>query len=133
METTRFSRLELAFMLAVPLGWGTLLLFHPNPTQDIHAGLHHEVTRWLMVHLGTLVGIGLIGAVLRLLTRGPAGTARRRSARRAVIPFILFYGAGEAIRAPPPVSLSGTPTVSPAERRPPPVRFKPCGMSWPST
>ena len=55
METTRFSRLELAFMLAVPFGWAALLMFHPNPTNNIHAGLHHEATRWLIVHLGSLV------------------------------------------------------------------------------
>ena len=96
METPRFSRLELAFMLAVPLGWAALLMFHPNPTNNIHAGLHHEATRWLIVHLGSLVCIGLIGAVLRLLTRGMPGRAAQVS-RLAITPFVLFYGAGEAI------------------------------------
>jgi hypothetical protein len=96
METTRFSRFELAFMLAVPLGWAVLLLFHPNPTEDIYAGLQGEATTWLIVHLGSLVFIGLLGAVFRLLTRGMPGRAAQVS-RLAVTPFVLFYGAGEAI------------------------------------
>ena len=49
-----------------------------------------------MVHLGTLVCIGLIGAVLRLLVRDLPGRAARIS-RLAITPFVLFYGAGEAI------------------------------------
>jgi hypothetical protein len=53
----RFSRPHLAFMVAVPLCWATLLVFHPNPTNDIYAGLHHNATAWLTVHLGSLVCI----------------------------------------------------------------------------
>ena len=67
-------------MLAVPLGWATMSMFHPNPTNDIYDGLHHESTRWLVVHLGSLVC--LIGAVLRLLVRDLQG----RAARLAVDP-----------------------------------------------
>jgi hypothetical protein len=96
METRQFSRFELAFMLAVPLGWAILLLFHPNPTSNIYAGLQGEATTWLIVHLGSLVYIGLLGAVFRLLTRGMPGRAAQLS-RLAVTPFVLFYGAGEAI------------------------------------
>ncbi len=93
----RFSRPVLIFMIAVPLGWGILLLFHPNPTQDIHAGLHQQVTPWLVVHLGTLLGIGLIGVVLTLLVRDLPGRAAAIS-RWAVFPYILSYGAAEAIQ-----------------------------------
>lgn len=50
----------------------------------------------MIVHLGSLVCIGLIGAVFRLLTRGMPGRAAQVS-RLAVTPFVLFYGAGEAI------------------------------------
>lgn len=67
MTTPRLSRLQLAFMIAVPLAWAGLLMFHPNPTRDIHAGLHDEANTWMIVHVGTLVFIGLIGAVLLLL------------------------------------------------------------------
>ena len=97
METQRFSRPVLVFMVAAPLGWGILLLFHPNPTQDIHAGLHHQVTPWLVVHLGTLLGIGLVGVVLTLLVRDLPGRAAAISLW-AVLPYVLFYGAAEAIQ-----------------------------------
>jgi hypothetical protein len=84
-------------MLGAPLVWAILLMFHPDPTQDIHAGLHDEVTPWLVVHLGTLVGICLIGVVLQLLVRGLPGRAAAIS-RWAVLPYVLFYGAAEAIQ-----------------------------------
>ena len=96
MDRPRFSRPELVFMLAVPLGWATLLLFHPNPTKDIRAELHGEATPWLVVHLGSLVFIGLMSAVLRMLVRDLPGRAARIS-RLAITPFVLLYGAGEAI------------------------------------
>lgn len=32
-------------MLAVPLGWATRLMFHPNPINNIHASVHHEATQ----------------------------------------------------------------------------------------
>lgn len=98
-DTTKAGRLrrpELVFMLVVPLGWATLLLFHPNPTDNIHAGLHHQATPRLIVHVGSLVCIGLIGAVVRLLVRDLPGRAAQIS-RVAVMPYVLFYGAGEAI------------------------------------
>jgi hypothetical protein len=91
-----FSRPVLVFLLAVPVGWAALLAFHPNPTNDIHAGLHGQSTRWLVVHLGTLVFIGLMGVVLQLLVRGLPGLAAS-VARWAVLPYVLFYGSGEAI------------------------------------
>ena len=95
----RFSRPLMVFMIAVPLAWSILLLFHPNPTRDIHTGLHHQVTPWLVVHLGTLLGIGLIGVVLTLLVRGVPGRAAAVS-RWAVLPYVLSYGSAEAIQGP---------------------------------
>ena len=83
-------------MLAVPLGWATLLPFHPNPTNDIHAGLSHQTTRWLIVHVGSMVCIGLMAGVLWLLVCDLAGRAAWIS-RAAIVPYVLFYGAGEAI------------------------------------
>ena len=121
-------------MLAVPLGWATLLLFHPNPTNNIHAGLHHEATRWLIVHLGSLVCIGLIGAVLRLLSED-CQDARRRSAGSRSHPSCCSTEREKPFWAWPPVSLSSTPTMSrPLNSQPLPLPFKPSGaMSSPLT
>ena len=91
-----FRRPALVFMIAVPLAWAILLGFHPNPTNDIHAGLQDQVTIWQVVHFGTLVAIGLVGVVLQLLVQRLPGTAAAVS-RWAVLPYLLFYGAGEAI------------------------------------
>jgi hypothetical protein len=95
----RFGRLALVFMVSVPLSWGILLLFHPNPTGNIHGGLHHHVTQWQVVHLGTLIGICLVGVVLQLLVHGLPGRAAAIS-RWAVLPYAVFYGAAEAIQGP---------------------------------
>ena len=86
-----------AYLLGVHLAWAVLLLFHPNPDPgDVYGSLHHEVDRWLAVHLGTLVFIGLLGAAVFVLLDGCAGTAARISRVGAGV-FVLLYGAGEAI------------------------------------
>ena len=85
------------FFIGVPLAWAVVLIFHPAPDPDhIHGSLQDEVTQWLVVHCLTLIFIGLMGAALYLLMRDLHGTAAKIS-RIAVGPFILFYGAGEAI------------------------------------
>jgi hypothetical protein len=89
--------LRTAYLLGVPLAWAVLLLFHPNPDPgDIYGSLHHEVDRWLAVHLGTLVFIGLLGAAVFVLLAHRTGMAARVSRVGAGV-FVLFYGAGEAI------------------------------------
>jgi hypothetical protein len=96
MNSPRLDPARLAFLIGVPLAWAVLLLFHPNPGSDIYDGLRDEVNAWLIVHLGTLAFIGLIGAALYMLVRDLPGTAARIS-RVAIGPFVLFYGAGEAV------------------------------------
>ena len=97
MDSPRPSRRRLAFLIGTPLAWAILLLFHAGPDpDDLYGGLRDEVTRWQVVHLGTLVFIGLMGAALYLLVRDLPGKAARIS-RLAIGPFVLFYGAGEAI------------------------------------
>ena len=92
-----FSRAEVAFLIAVPLLWAVLLLFHPAPDKDdIYGSLRNDATAYLVVHLGTIAFIGLMGYALYLLVRGVPGTAAR-IARMAIGPFVLFYAAGEAI------------------------------------
>jgi hypothetical protein len=84
-------------LLVIPLSWAALLMFHPAPNpDDIYGSLRDEATQWLLVHVGTLLFIGLMGAALILLVsdlRGLAATVSRVAAGA----FILCYGAAEAI------------------------------------
>jgi hypothetical protein len=97
MPVPQLNRRLLPFFIGVPLAWAVVLIFHPAPDPDhIHGSLQDEVTQWLVVHCLTLIFIGLMGAALYLLVRDLPGTAAKIS-RIAVGPFVLFYGAGEAI------------------------------------
>jgi hypothetical protein len=96
-EAPRFTRAELAFLMSVPLAWAALLWFHPAGDADaVYASLRDEVTVWQVVHAGTLVFIGLMGIALFLLVRDLPGRAAAVS-RLAIGPFVLFYGAWEAV------------------------------------
>jgi hypothetical protein len=53
-------------------------------------------TAYQIVHIGTLAFIGLMGAALYLLVRDLPGNAARLS-RLAIGPFVLLYGAWEAV------------------------------------
>ena len=96
MDPLRLDRYRLAFLIVVPLAWAVLLFFHPNPGDDIYGALQDEATLWLVVHVATLLFIGLIGAALFMLIRHLPGLAARVS-WLAIGPFVLLYGAGEAI------------------------------------
>jgi hypothetical protein len=90
-----FSRAEVAFMIGVPLLWAILLLFHPLG-DDYYATVKDNVTRWLTVHTGMMVFIPLMAGVMLLLLRGIDGVAATVS-RIALLPFAVFYAAGEII------------------------------------
>jgi hypothetical protein len=93
----RFTRPRLAFAIGVPLAWAVLLWFHPNVDPNhVYADLRDNVTAYQIVHVGTLVFIGLMGAALYLLVRDMPGNAARIS-RLAIGPFVLLYGAYEAV------------------------------------
>ena len=93
----RFTRPVIAFAIGVPLAWAVLLWFHPdvNP-DDVYGSLQDDVTAYLVVHVGTLIFIGLMGAALYLLVRDMPGTAARIS-RLAIGPFVVLYAAWEAV------------------------------------
>jgi uncharacterized membrane protein YiaA len=97
MAVPRLSPYRLRYLLVIPLSWAALLMFHPAPDpDDIYGSLRDEATQWLLVHVGTLLFIGLMGAALILLVsdlRGLAATVSRVAAGA----FILCYGAAEAI------------------------------------
>lgn len=97
MDSALFTRQRLAFLIGVPLAWAVLLMFHGSGDRDaIYEGLRDEVTTWQIVHAGTLLFIGLMGLALYLLVRDLPGRAAAIS-RAAIGPFVLFYGAWEAV------------------------------------
>jgi hypothetical protein len=93
-----FTRAELSFLIAVPLLWAILLLFHPggDPNQ-MYLDVHDKVTAWLTVHIGTMLFIPLMAGAVYLLLRDVDGTAARVS-RIALLPFALFYTIWEALQ-----------------------------------
>jgi hypothetical protein len=96
MDSARFSRGELAFLIGVPLAWAVLLLFHPGGEGDIYPALRDDVTPWLVVHVGTMIFIPLMAVAIYLLVQGIENTAARVS-RIALAPFALFYTAWEVL------------------------------------
>ena len=93
-----FSPVELAFLIVVPLSWAVLLWFHPDvPDPDnVYGGLRDEVTTYQIVHVGTLIFIGLMGVALHMLIRDLPGKAATIS-RLAVGLFVVFYTAWETV------------------------------------
>ncbi len=86
-----FSSAEVAFLIGVPLAWAVLLLFHPTGDgEDLYPVVSDEVNAWLTVHVGTMVFVPLMAAVVFLLLRGVEGRVAQVS-RVALVPFVLFY------------------------------------------
>jgi hypothetical protein len=81
----------------VPLAWAALLWFHPAVDPDsVYEDLRDQVSTYLIVHVGTLIFIGLMGVALYLLVRDLPGRAATIS-RLAIGPFVLFYAAWETV------------------------------------
>jgi hypothetical protein len=118
MDSPRLSRQQFAFAIGVPLAWAVLLWFHPDVDRnDVYGDLSDEVTTYQIVHVGTLVFIGLMGVALYLLVRDLPGRAARIS-RLAIGPFVLFYGAWEAVIGLATGALVQHTNDSPASERP---------------
>ena len=93
----RFTRQLVAFAIGVPLAWAVLLWFHPDVDPNhVYADLRDNVVAYQIVHVGTLVFIGLLGVALYLLVRDLPGRAAKVS-RIAIGPFVLFYAAWESV------------------------------------
>ena len=98
MDSPRFPRDLLAFLIGVPLAWAVLLMFHPGGERtDVYGSARDEVTAFLVVHLGMLLFIPLMAAAVYLLLRGMRGTAAKVG-RIALIPFVVFYSAWETLQ-----------------------------------
>jgi hypothetical protein len=88
----------MAFVLAVPLAWAVLLLFHPSGDgTDIYGDVKDNVTEMLVVHVGMMFFIPLFAVVIWLLLRGIESTAAT-VARIALVPFVVLYGTWEALQ-----------------------------------
>jgi hypothetical protein len=97
MQAPRITRNGLPFLIGVPLAWAVLLWFHPDVAPDhVYRDLREEVTIYQIVHVGTLIFIGLMGVALYLLVRDLPGKAATIS-RLAIGPFVLLYGAYETV------------------------------------
>lgn len=98
MDSPRFSRDLLAFLIGVPLAWAVLLMFHPGGERtDVYGSARDDVTAFLVVHIGMLVFIPLMAAAIFLLLRDLHGTAAKVG-RLALIPFVVFYSAWETLQ-----------------------------------
>lgn len=97
-ESPSLSRPIIVFLLAVPLAWAVLLLFHPSGDGTrIYLDLQDNVTAMLVVHVGMMLFIPLMAAAVYLLVRGVEGMAAQIS-RLALVPFVIFYGVWEALQ-----------------------------------
>jgi hypothetical protein len=92
----RFSSLELAFMIGVPVAWAILLLFHPLGDDSFYDTIDGNVAPWVTVHLGMGVFVPLFAAVVYLLLRGVQSTAATIS-RIGLAVFAIFYAAWELV------------------------------------
>jgi hypothetical protein len=65
VQCRALSRQEVIFLVAVPLAWAVLLLFHPGGEgTEIYQDLHDKVPRWMVVHVGMMLFIPLFAATL---------------------------------------------------------------------
>ena len=84
-------------LVALPLAWAVLLLFHPNSDAAPFEGIRGVVDRWLFVHVGQLVLTPLlVFAVWRLLD-GLEFRAAKVS-RAAAVVWAAFFTAYDSIQ-----------------------------------
>jgi len=67
---------------------------HPEGDGEIYAGMHDQVTAWLVVHVGLAVGAVLMALVLYQLLRDVTGRAATLG-RYALAPFVVSFLAWE--------------------------------------
>jgi hypothetical protein len=92
-------RLTASFLvvLAIPLAWAVLLLFHPNPEGEPFQGVRDVVDRWLVVHVGQLVLTPFLVLVVWRLLDGFEWRAAKLS-RGAAVVWAVFFTAYDSIQ-----------------------------------
>jgi hypothetical protein len=85
-------------VIAGPLLWALLVLFHPMPGGDsAYEGIKDHVDRWLVVHVGQLILTPLLFlAVWRLLDGLPSMAAS--VSRGALVVWTVFFSAYDSIQ-----------------------------------
>jgi hypothetical protein len=87
-------------VLGTPLAYAVVTLIHPRELPggggSMYVDLRGQVSTWLAVHTAQIVLIMLLGATIWTLVDGLEGTAAK-VARLAILPFVAFYSAFDAI------------------------------------
>jgi hypothetical protein len=84
-------------ILAIPLAWAVLVLFHPNPEGGPFESIRGVVDRWLFVHVGQLVLTPLLVlAVWRLLDGLDFRSAK--VSRAAAVVWAVFFTAYDSVQ-----------------------------------
>ena len=96
MDSPVLSRQRLAFLIGV-LRPGRSCSMHPVGSGGCLTRSATKVTRWQVVHVGTLFFIGLMGLAVYLLVRDLTGRPGCAGGAWAAAVFVLFYGAWEAV------------------------------------
>jgi hypothetical protein len=102
MSTTRNAPTQAAvirvLIVAGPLLWAILILFHPMPEGDgAFDGINDVVDRWLLVHVGQLILTPLLFLAVWHLLDGLTSTAARVS-RCALVVWTVFFSAYDAVQ-----------------------------------
>jgi hypothetical protein len=82
------------FLVATPLAFAVVLLFHPPGGEEVYEGVKDDVGAWLFVHTAFLLLTPLLGIAVYLLLKGLEGRVATVS-RVALIFFLVFYTAYE--------------------------------------
>lgn len=85
------------FILAVPLAWAVLLLFHPNPEGGPFESIRGVVDRWLAVHVGQLVLAPLLVLAVWWLLEG-LDSRSAKVARAGAVVWAVFFTAYDSIQ-----------------------------------
>ena len=93
--TTPLNRL---LIVAAPLLWAVLILFHPMPGGDsAYDGINDVVDRWLVVHIGQLILTPFLFLAVWRLVDGLSSTAATIS-RCALVVWTVFFSAYDAVQ-----------------------------------
>lgn len=87
-------------ILGTPLAYAVVTVIHPREFpgggNSMYADLHGQAGTWLTIHTVQILLVMLLGATMWALVDGLDGTAAK-VARLAVLPFVAFYAAFDAI------------------------------------
>jgi hypothetical protein len=85
-------------IVAGPLLWAVLILFHPMPAGDsTYDGINDVVDRWLVVHVGQLILTPLLFLAVWRLLDGLSSTSATVS-RCALVVWTVFFSAYDAVQ-----------------------------------